>query len=195
MAIWEPSNIILTNIGKEILSKVQAGVGSIAVSRVVTGKTSSANLATLTAIPSIAQEALISSVHTDINGSALEIQVKNIGLATEYDLYQIGVYVTHVDYVGEKLYMVAQCTEPDHVPLPTVTPLVLNFSLYLAHSGTTNVSITTSNAGLVTMTTFTNLQGAVETHTNNSSIHNRIELLTGAIPVSNPDTLIFKVIS
>lgn len=195
MAIWSPSNIVLTNIGKEILSKVQTGIGAINVTRVVIGKTSSANLATLTAIPSIAQDALIANVSTDANGSSLEIQVTNAGISTAYDLYQIGVYVTHVDYAGEKLYMVAQCTEPDRVPLPTVTPLVLNFSLYLIHSGTSNVSITTSNAGLVTVTTFTALQGTVNSHMGNIDVHKKITTTTGAIPASNPDTLYFKIIS
>ena len=40
MATWNPSNIILTDTGAEILSKVQIGDGSIDVARIVVGGSS-----------------------------------------------------------------------------------------------------------------------------------------------------------
>lgn len=151
MAKWDNDNIILTAVGEEILAKVAAGIGKITVTRVVSGSSSvtPSRLSKLTAIPNIAQTFTIQKYSTTESGSSIEIQVSNESLTAEYNLWQIGVYVLHQDYTGEQLYMVAQATTPDAIPLPTETPLTMNYSLFLQHASTSNVEITPDLSGLV----------------------------------------------
>ena len=125
MATWSSDNVILTEIGQQILSKVQAGVGAITVTRIVTGGTiiPYAQLYKATSIPDIKQECTIISVNTDMKGSEISVSVSNEELEESYSLYTLGIYVTHPDFDGEQLYLVAECdtSNPDIVPIPSVT--------------------------------------------------------------------------
>lgn len=152
MAKWSTNNILLTLTGREVLSKVQAGVGKLEVSRIVTGsgRVSPAQLYNQTKVSQEQQTTLITKVDTSSAGSSIEIQVSNNDIEEAYDLNQIGIYVTHADYPNEVLYLIAQCDEPDTIPLPTETPTVLNYSLFMTHSGVSEVTIEVNPAGLVT---------------------------------------------
>ena len=150
MATWSSGNIVLTDKGREILSKVQFGIGSITVSKVVTSKErTDSSLTALTAVTSEAQTMTILSKSTDTDGSIINVQVDNTGLATDYYIHQIGVYVTHPDYTGNQLYMIAQCdTEsPDFMPLPSETPVAFNYSFYVYHASVASITVTTSTSG------------------------------------------------
>ena len=155
MATWSSDNVILTEIGQQILSKVQAGVGAITVTRIVTGGTiiPYAQLYKATSIPDIKQECEILSVNTDMKGSEISVSVSNENLEEQYSLYTLGIYVTHPDFEGEQLYFVAECDidNPDVIPLPSVTPATMYYSLYMVHENTSNVTITVSTAGVVTV--------------------------------------------
>lgn len=155
MATWSPDNVILTEIGRQILSKVQAGVGAITVTRIVTGGTiiPYAQLYKATSIPDIKQECTILSVSTDMKGSEISVSVSNEDLEESYSLYTLGIYVTHPDFEGEQLYFVAECNtdNPDVIPLPSVTIATMYYSLYMVHENTSNVTITVSTAGVVTI--------------------------------------------
>lgn len=155
MATWSSDNVILTEIGQQILSKVQAGVGAITVTRIVTGGTiiPYAQLYKATSIPDIKQECTILSVSTDMKGSEISVSVSNDDLEESYSLYTLGIYVTHPDFEGEQLYFVAECdiNNPDIIPLPSVTPATMYYSLYMVHENTSNVTITVSTAGVVTI--------------------------------------------
>lgn len=155
MATWNPDNVVLTQKGQEILSKVQAGVGKITVSKVVTGGgyVSPSLLYKQTAVTNEKQTMTITKVITDETGSELALTVTNSELEQEYDLYQIGVYVQHQDYQGDILYTIAQCdtAKPDHIPLPSVTVATLQYSLYMEHSNTSDVVIQVNPAGFVTL--------------------------------------------
>ena len=155
MATWNPDNVVLTQKGQEILSKVQAGVGKITVSKVVTGGgyVSPSLLYKQTAVTNEKQTMAITKVITDETGSEIALTVTNSELEQEYDLYQIGVYVQHQDYHGDILYTIAQCDtdNPDHIPLPSVTAATLQYSIYMEHSNTSNVVIQVNPAGFVTL--------------------------------------------
>lgn len=155
MATWNPDNVVLTQKGQEILSKVQAGVGKITVSKVVTGGgyVSPSLLYKQTAVMNEKQTMTITKVITDETGSEIALTVTNSELEQEYDLYQIGVYVQHQDYQGDILYTIAQCdtANPDHIPLPSVTVATLQYSIYMEHSNTSNVVIQVNPAGFVTL--------------------------------------------
>lgn len=155
MATWNPSNVILTLKGNEILSKVQAGIGSLKVSRIVSGAgfVSPSQLYKQTAVSNIKQVFSITEVNTDSNGSEIAITLDNKDLDEGYELYQIGVYVTHQDYQGEVLYTIAQCDvdSPDTIPSPSVTVAVFQYSLYLEHSNVSDVTINVNPDGYVTI--------------------------------------------
>lgn len=157
MATWSSSNIKLTQKGQELLSKVQMGVGTLTITKVMTGagRVADADLFTQTAVSTPKQTMSITKVDTMSTGSNLELQVTNTNLSASYTINQIGVYATHPD-MGEILYMIAQCDSGtgDIMPLPSVTPVTMNFMFYLIHSALTNLSITVDPAGLVTTQTF-----------------------------------------
>lgn len=145
MAIWNPDNVILTNKGQEVLSKVQAGVGKLTVTRIVTGSVAIpySQLYLAEAIPGEKQECEILSTVTDRKGSEISISVNNKHLTEEYPIYTIGVYVTHPDFEGEILYLVAECdtVSPDIMPTPSVTVATLYYSVYMEHTDTDQVEI------------------------------------------------------
>lgn len=158
MATWSPDNVILTKVGSEILSKVQVGQGKITIAKIVTGGgfVPPAQLYNQTAVTDEKQEMSILNYTTDENGSSIEVQISNDDLTEEYSLYQIGVYVTHQDYTGNQLYLIAQCdtSDPDVIPLPSETPASLNYSLYVEHNNTSNVEIVVDPSGTVSNSTF-----------------------------------------
>lgn len=157
MAVWSSNNIMLTQKGQELLSKVQAGVGQLTITKVVTGsgRVSASSLFTQTAVSSIQQNMSVTKVTTMSTGSNLELQVTNTNLSSSYNINQIGVYASHPD-MGEILYMIAQCDEgtADIMPLPSVTPVTMNYMFYLIHSALTQLNITVDPAGLVSVATF-----------------------------------------
>ena len=157
MAVWSSNNIILTQKGQELLSKVQAGFGQLTITKVVTGsgRVSASSLFTQTEVSSIKQNMSVTKVTTMSTGSNLELQVTNTNLSDSYNINQIGVYASHPD-MGEILYMIAQCDEgtADIMPLPTITPVTMNYMFYLIHSALTQLNITVDPAGLVSVATF-----------------------------------------
>ena len=152
MANWSPENIMLTKKGQELLSKVQAGVGQLTITCVTTGsaRVNNSNLYTLDKIND-RQVMSVLSVDTTESGSKLALQVSNTDIDFTYRLCQIGVYASHPD-MGEILYMIAQCDSgtEDTVPLPSVTPVILNYSFYLLHGALSELNITIDPEGFVT---------------------------------------------
>lgn len=175
MATWNPDDYMLTLKGEEVLSKVLVGIDKLTISRIVTGAgfVSSSQLYRQTEVTNPQQEMTISSVETTNNGSEIVVRVTNKGVTTSYPIYQIGVYVTHPDFEGEVLYMIAQCDTrtPDYMPTENDTPVSLTYSLYVAHSGTDNISVTVSDAGFLPSTVFydfkTNITNMVANVSNN----------------------------
>ena len=156
MATWNSDNIILTKLGEQVLSKVQSGVGKLTVSRIVSGAghVSPAQLYSQTQITDIKQEMSVVKYTTNEQQSVISANLTNTGLEEAYDLYQIGIYVTHPDFTDEVLYLIAQCDSPDHIPLPGDNPVTLSYDLVMAHFGTKEVTINVSEAGHVDVTTF-----------------------------------------
>lgn len=158
MAIWNSANALVTKEGAKILSQIQAGIGKLTISRIVTGGgyVPPARLYDQTAVSDIRQETKLVNIATDENGSAIEVQVDNSELAESYSLYQLGVYVTHESVEGEVLYWIAQCDEnsADVIPLPSELPVALNYSIYVEHSNAGEITILVNPEGSVSLTTF-----------------------------------------
>lgn len=168
MATWNSDNIILTKLGEQVLSKVQSGVGKLTVSRIVSGAghVSPAQLYNQTQVTDIKQELTIAKCTTTESQSTISANLTNTGLEEAYDLYQIGIYVTHPDFTDGVLYLIAQCDSPDHIPLPGDNPVTLSYDLVMAHSGTKEVTINVSEAGYVNITTFTEFAEEINTALN-----------------------------
>lgn len=158
MAIWNSANALVTKEGAKLLSQIQAGIGKLTISRIVTGGgyVPPARLYDQTAVSDIRQETKLVNIATDETGSAIEVQVDNSELAESYSLYQLGVYVTHESVEGEVLYWIAQCDEnsADVIPLPSELPVALNYSIYVEHSNAGEITILVNPAGSVSLTTF-----------------------------------------
>jgi hypothetical protein len=175
MATWNSSDVVLTLKGREILSKVQSGNGSITVTRIMTGAgyVPPAQLYLQTAVKDEKQETRIVKVDTMVGGSSVEVQFDNLDLEQPYDLYQLGIYVTHQDYDGEVLYLIAQCdtSSPDRIPLASDTPITVHYSLFMEHSNTDNVQINVNLAGIVYRPDFDALEERVDEHTADEGLH------------------------
>ena len=157
MAIWTNATTVLTDAGKTLLSHAQAGNGGITIVKAVPGAGRVAdNLLHLqTAITNPKPDMLITGKSANPAGTILNTQLNNRGLEASYDLTQIGIYASNPN-TGTVLYLIAQCTAgtEDTIPLPTVTPVVLNFSFYILHGTEATVDITVSNAGFVSAVDF-----------------------------------------
>lgn len=150
MALWNSNNVVVTQKGYELLSKLQNGSSTMTITRVVTGsgRVSPSLLYKQTAVSSIKQDMQILKKVASEKGSILELQVSNENLVEGYNLNQIGVYASNPD-LGEILYMIAQSDEPsDFIPTPSGTPTMLNYSLEVVHSKLASINVSVSNTGL-----------------------------------------------
>ena len=157
MAVWLREHNRLTLLGKEILSKLQAGIGVMEITRIVAGggHVLTLDLENQTEVTDPFAEFTIIAKETTAEGSGIEISVTNEGLTEQKTLYQIGVYVTHTDYtetvdvydtdgvtvIGqeeklvEMLYMLTQSslTYSDTIPPFNLMPVTLSYSIWLYH--------------------------------------------------------------
>lgn len=164
MAVWNPNNLMVTQQGQLLLSKIQAGIGQATITKVLTGagRVSPSQLYMQTAVSQPMQECIIAGKETYETGSILELQVSNNNLTTSYVINQIGVYASHPD-MGEILYMIGQCDENtgDIMPLPSVTPVTMNYAFYLIHSKDANITINVNPAGLATIGDLAEVQATI----------------------------------
>lgn len=173
MATWLREQNVITDIGLEILSKLQAGIGEMEIVQVKTGAgyVDPSLLHLQTDVTDARLDAIITAKETNKDGTGLEVQLSNAGLTTAYLLYQYGVFVTHTDYDGPQLYLIAQCNtaHPDEIPDYDTTPVVLNYSLYLEHKNVdpSDVTVVINLAGYVPLTMRGHSLGVAPTDMNN----------------------------
>lgn len=172
MATWKSSNIVLTQKGRQLLSFLQNADGVATITKVITGASRVPEdvLATQTEVANPKLPCIVLSKEAYDTGSILNLQVSNTELEESigaYDVEQVGVYMSHPDIDGNKefLYMIAQCDEgtADRMPLPQVTPITLNYALYLLHGNGTQIEVTIDATAGVPMSMFEPVKNAVET--------------------------------
>lgn len=158
MATWKSENSMLTQRGVEILNKVKAGEGVITITRVVAGggRTVPSDLYTLTSMPggSINMSLVKRNIHE--TGSEIVVRISNDSVTTPFPLNQIGIFVTHPDYDEEQLYHISQCESgtTDTIPAFDVTPLTIDYSLFLEHGNSSDIQITVNPLGAVSKEEF-----------------------------------------
>lgn len=156
MADWSSHNITLTTKGASALSKVQAGSGSLTITRVIASEQYVAE-STLREVTSLSVENLpltiIDRHEVQDGGSVIQVQLSNLYLGNAFTLNEIGVFATHSDNPSEEfLYIIAQVDADtgDKIPVYATTPVTATYDIYLYNVGADNVKITISSAGLVT---------------------------------------------
>lgn len=156
MADWSSHNITLTAKGASALSKVQAGSGSLTITRVIASEQYVAE-STLREVTSLSVENLpltiIDRHEVQDGGSVIQVQLSNLYLGNAFTLNEIGVFATHSDNPSEEfLYIIAQVDADtgDKIPVYATTPVTATYDIYLYNVGADNVEITISSAGLVT---------------------------------------------
>ena len=156
MADWSSHNITLTAKGASALSKVQAGSGSLTITRVIASEQYVAE-STLREVTSLSVENLpltiIDRHEVQDGGSVIQVQLSNLYLGNAFTLNEIGVFATHSDNPSEEfLYIIAQVDADtgDKIPVYATTPVTATYDIYLYNVGADNVKITISSAGLVT---------------------------------------------
>ena len=156
MADWSSHNITLTAKGASALSKVQAGSGSLTITRVIASEQYVAE-STLREVTSLSVENLpltiIDRHEVQDGGSVIQVQLSNLYLGNAFTLNEIGVFATHSDNPSEEfLYIIAQVDADtgDKIPVYATTPVTATYDIYLYNVGADNIEITISSAGLVT---------------------------------------------
>ena len=171
MADWSSQNITLTAKGASALSKVQAGSGSLTITRVVASEQYVAE-STLREVTSLSVENLpltiIDRHEVQDGGSVIQVQLSNLHLGKAFTLNEIGVFATHSDNPSKEfLYIIAQVdTETgDKIPVYATTPVTATYDIYLYNVGADNVQITISSAGLVTYEALNKACGIIQRNT------------------------------
>ena len=171
MADWSSHNITLTAKGASALSKVQAGSGSLTITRVVASEQYVAE-STLREVTSLSVENLpltiIDRHEVQDGGSVIQVQLSNLYLGNAFTLNEIGVFATHSDNPSEEfLYIIAQVDADtgDKIPVYATTPVTATYDIYLYNVGADNIEITISSAGLVTYETLNKVCDIIQRNT------------------------------
>lgn len=206
MADWNASNITLTAKGSSALSRVEAGDGSLTITRVVASE-QYVQESTLREVTTLSVENLeltiIDRHEVEDGGSVIQAQLSNLNLTKKFTLNEIGVFATHSsDPDNEFLYIIAQVdlNTGDEIPLYSVTPVTATYDIYLYNVGADKVNVTISSAGLVTYEALNAICGLAQRNTayelgqiaNHASLPTGMYLecvvagTTASIPISLP---------
>ena len=172
---WKPENTVITNVGLQMLSKAQVGIGKLEVTKVVTTDIVSSidDNKTLTGDSTqilYKQECEIMNTYGgEIFGDNGEEQnagesritarvsnenVSDTGDLKSYEIHQIIIFMRLTNLsdpnadMGEVPYMVAQSDEiPDYMPDFAENPVAINYDLYILHSGVAQITVNNDVTG------------------------------------------------
>ena len=176
MATWKSENSFLTSVGEEILNKLKVGQGAITITRIVagSGRVATSQINKQTSISGVQKEFTLNGIKTYDQGSELSFFITNENFTESYVINQIGVYVTHPDYVGEQLYHISQCEEgsPDVVPPYADNAVTMGYSLFLAHGNSSSIVVNVDPSGMVSIGEF---------NTFKTEISNKLDSMNGSL--------------
>lgn len=182
MATWKSENSLLTSVGEDIFNKLKVGQGAITITRIVagSGRVAGSQLLKQTAISGIQKTLMLNSVNTNDTGSEISFTITNSDFTEPFSVNQIGVYVTHPDYLGEQLYHISQCEEndPDVIPAHADNVVTLGYSLFLVHGNSSSIVVNVDPSGMVSIKDF----GSFKTKTEQTftSLNNSVTALENA---------------
>lgn len=158
MATWKSENSMLTQVGIEILNKLKAGIGSLTITRVVagSGRVSPSVLFQQTSLSGVLKPMNITKQSSKGTGSEISIFISNENITEPFELSQIGIFVSHPDYDGERLYHISQCESEgiDVIPALSDTPVNFGYSIFLEHGNSSSLTLTIDPLGSVSLIDF-----------------------------------------
>ena len=173
------NGIILTNKGRQLQAKVEAGtVLTITKLKLGDGEISgSQTLEGLTDLVSPKQNLGIAEKEVMPNGLCrLGAVISNTGLTTGYYVKELGIYATDPDE-GEILYAITTCTAPDYLPAGGGATVVSEeFDVNIAVANGTSITATLDPNALATMGYVNNkisehTHDAIAKHNDNADAH------------------------
>lgn len=173
MAVWEKQDVVLTSLGAIALSKAEAGIGQINITRAACSSEWKnpvefplVNTVSLDEV----QELKIIRKYTKEGSTStcIDVQMNNEKTLTTFTLNRVGIYATHEDVNDgqEFLYLVAQAAEGlgDVIPPISKTPAIVNYSFCLMNFSSDQVTVEISPSGLIT-------SQEMEEHVNSTNPH------------------------
>lgn len=164
-------NLVITNKGQELITRLVAGTTTATFTKIETSdhNYSAESLKTLTALESVKQTALISSVtKKDTNLVQVVAAINNTDLAEGYHVRAVGLYARDLTNV-EILYGISIETEnPDYMPKwggEGKTPTGITYYLNTKVDNSDQVSIEINPAAVATASDVQEISTAVDTHT------------------------------
>lgn len=160
---------VITNRGMSLMSKVISGQATLNFTKIATSNHSysDSQLAALTVLADVKQEALVSSVEK-VNDTNVKVSTSfsNLTLNAGYYVKAIGLYAID-PALGEILYSVCIANEavasPDYMPAYNnvgVSSLLVNMVTAIGNAA--NVSVSVDPAALATVTQVQNLQDQID---------------------------------
>lgn len=157
MALWNKDNIMLTEKGASVLSKVQSGQGYLTITRAIASSQVVLvdNLSSLEALnPENLELAITGRRESGDGGSIILLQLSNLHLEQSFQLNEIGIFATHSeDPDNEFLYIIAQVETGtgDRIPSYDITPVTATYDFYLYNLKSGDVKFEISATGLATV--------------------------------------------
>lgn len=171
MANWNGG--ILTNKGRALAAKVEAGTCKLAFTKMKVGDGTSSNVESLTDLASPKQVISLSAIVPASDGTCdVSGVLTNITLEKGFYLRELGLFATDPDE-GEILYAVATDSTPDYLQAKGgATNLALDVHMKIAISSASSVSMKGDLQGLVTVE-------QLEVHNTSGTAHeNRLKVAT-----------------
>ena len=174
MSNWQGA--IVTNKGKALQAKVEAGTCKLAITKMKLGNgtiSGTQTLEGLTDLVSPKQVITISSIEPSATGTCnIEGVVTNVDLDNGYELKELGLYATDPDD-GEILYAITIDSNPDYLQAKggaTIVSEALNLTIVI--SSTNSVTATIDPSGLLTVKDLNYHDASTSAHANLMATHN-----------------------
>lgn len=181
MAVWEKQDIVLTRLGEVALSKAEAGIGQIHITRAACSsdwKDPITNpLAEELSLDEVQDLKIIRKYTKEGSTSTcIDVQLNNENTLVGFTLNRVGVYATHEDVNEgqEFLYLLAQASFDaeknvimgDIIPPISKTPAIVNYSFCLMNFSSDQVTVNISPSGLITSQEMEEHINSLEPHPN-----------------------------
>ena len=170
MSTWNEG--VYTQKGLALLAKLTQGT-SLNITRAVagTGKVSDTSLNIQTAVTNPKQELTFQTAYyPEVGTCKLPMYLTNDGVASTYNIHQIGLYATDPDE-GEILYFIAQSTNGTEIPAFSLAPgFTATWTFYFKYGQANDVNVTVNPNNAVTPDMFEEVKALAETGASTAKI-------------------------
>lgn len=174
MSNW--SGFTLTDMGADLQAKINAGVTTLALTKIGLGSgSSSGSINASTQMVNKVQDVQISKITPNNNIVEVDFTLTNKGLGSAYKMSEMGIFATDPDE-GEILFAYMTDNTPDTMPADgSATVVSLDVTLNITFSNTGNVSATIDTGAFVTHDDLNTHNSTEDAHSAAFSAHNTDE--------------------